>query len=202
LTCTIEGEPGEPALEGVIAGAGGPLAVVAPPHPLLGGELTNPAVQAVADGVRRAGFRSLLFNFRGMGESHGIPSGDPGHACSDYRAAVAAGFEVATVMVACGYSFGAAAAVAVAARDPRLSRVVAVAPPAALLDADDVTRLGQRLTIIAAERDAIALAADLERLAAGSGARFVVVTGADHFFGQTLGNVAALTEAALLGLLG
>jgi len=202
LAFTIRGEPDHPALEGVLSGDAGPIAVVAPPHPLLGGELSNPTVQAIADGLRRAGLRPLLFNFRGVGESYGSPSGDPGDAHADYRAAVAAGFETATVLVGAGYSFGAAAAVTTAARDPRLIRVVAVAPPAALLDAADLARLGDRLTVIAGERDGIANAADLERLSAEAGAHFELVGGADHFFGGSLGKVASLAEAATHGLLG
>jgi alpha/beta superfamily hydrolase len=55
---------------------------------------------------------------------------------------------------------------------------------------------------VAAERDTIALAADLEQLSSAAGARLEVIAGADHFFGQTPRKVAALTEAALHGLLG
>lgn len=201
LTLTLRGEPGEPSLEGVLSGGDGAVAIVAPPHPLLGGELSNPTVQALGQGLRRAGLWSLLFNFRGVGESYGDPSGDPEHARADYRAAVAAGSEVSTVLVASGYSFGAAAAIAVAAGDSRLARVVAVAPPPALLSPEDLARLGQRLTVIAAERDTVALAADLERLTLAAGARFEIVAGADHFFGGSLRKVTELAEVAGRSLL-
>jgi alpha/beta superfamily hydrolase len=125
---TIPAEAGQPALEGVWLGEGERIAVVAPPHPLMGGELSNPVVQALAMGLGAAGTRSLLFNWRGVGESHGQSSGDPEDAERDYLAALDLAARAGAEVVAAGYSFGAATAIRVGARDARVRSVLAVAP--------------------------------------------------------------------------
>src|SRR5262245_14318008 len=103
--------PGNPRLEGIWQGDAGHVAIVAPPHPLMGGHLSNPVVQALASGIVQAGHRALLFNFRGVGESDGDASADPDDADEDFRAALASAAEHRTPLVATGYSFGAAAAI-------------------------------------------------------------------------------------------
>ncbi|HEY8048418.1 MAG TPA: alpha/beta hydrolase, partial [Ramlibacter sp.] len=46
-------------------------AVVAHPHPLFGGTMENKVVQTLARAFVQAGWRSLRFNFRGVGASQG-----------------------------------------------------------------------------------------------------------------------------------
>ena len=190
--------PGHPPLEEIWHGAAGRVAVVAPPHPLMGGHSSNPVVQAVASGVLAAGHRALLFNFRGVGESGGEPSADPADADDDFRAALARAAEAGTPVIAAGYSFGGAAALRVAARDARVAAVIAVAPPPALFDRPVLERVQGTLTVIAAERDELAPAGPLAELVqAIPGARFEVISGADHFFGRGLARVSELTREAL-----
>jgi uncharacterized protein len=190
--------PGNPALEGVWVGTGGGVAVVAPPHPMMGGHLSNPVVEALAAGIVAAHHRALLFNFRGVGESFGDPSADPADADEDFRAALATAAAASEPVVAAGYSFGAAAALRAASRDERIRAVVAVAPPPALIGDVSWERLAGRLTIIAAERDHLAPAQGLEAFAlAATRGRFEVVAGADHFFGRGLDRVAQIAEQAL-----
>jgi hypothetical protein len=59
------------------SGAG---AVVAPPHPLYGGELSNPVVGALVAGLNSVGIAGLAFNYRGVGGSDGQVNGDLGLA--------------------------------------------------------------------------------------------------------------------------
>jgi hypothetical protein len=193
----IPGEDSEPSLEGVWLGAGEHIAVVAPPHPLMGGELANPVVQALAMGLGAAGARALLFNWRGVGDSNGMPSGDPDHAASDYLTALGLAARAGAAVVAAGYSFGAAAALRVGAVDARVHSVIAIAPPPVLLAGCDVERLRGRCTIIAAEHDAFAPADEVAKLAERAGARFEVLPGADHFFGRMLGKLSELARDAL-----
>jgi uncharacterized protein len=197
----IEGSvtiPGNPALEGVWVGTAGGVVVVAPPHPMMGGHLSNPVVEALAAGVVAAQHRALLFNFRGVGESFGDPSAAPADADEDFRAALAEAATASELVAAAGYSFGAAAALRAAARDERIRAVVAVAPPPALVGDISWQRLAGRLTLIAAERDHLAPPEALESFAlAATRARFEVVAGADHFFGRGLDRVAELAEQAL-----
>jgi alpha/beta superfamily hydrolase len=47
------------------------LAVIAGPHPLLGGNLHNNVVRALGDGLAERGMATLRFNYRGVGRSLG-----------------------------------------------------------------------------------------------------------------------------------
>jgi alpha/beta superfamily hydrolase len=126
------GDGGE-SLEGIyLAGASGDDrgAVIAPPHPLYGGSLESPVVAELAFACHRHGIATLRFNWRGVGASAGEASGDAAIADEDYAAALAHLAEtVPGALLACGYSFGSAAAVRAAERSPRVRRLVLVAPP-------------------------------------------------------------------------
>ena len=142
-------------LEGIfIAGASGSNrgAVVAPPHPLFGGSIESPVLSEIAYACTKTGIASLRFNWRGVGASAGAPSGDAADADADYRAALAhMGETVGGPIVACGYSFGAAAAVRVALDDPRVDRLVLVAPPPAMLPPSAFERLARPVLVLVGE---------------------------------------------------
>lgn len=194
---TIPAETGQPALEGVWLGEGERIAVVAPPHPLMGGELSNPVVQALAMGLGAAGVRCLLFNWRGIGESDGQSSGDPEDAEHDYLAAVELAARAGADIWAAGYSFGAATALRVGARDARVRAVLAVAPPPPLIGDRDMARLHGRCLVMAAERDAFAPADELAALTKRIGGAFELLRDTDHFFGQGLGRLSELARDAV-----
>jgi len=179
------------------AGAEAPLAgaVIAPPHPLYGGSMENPVVSELAVAAARAGLASLRFNWRGVGASPGRASGDAEDARADYGAALAHLAEgVDGTLVACGYSFGACAAVAATrigeGAPPylvRVRRLLLVAPPPSLLDAGALRAFRGEVLVVAAERDAIAPPSALEALAGSLGrGAFELVPEADHFFGAGL----------------
>jgi hypothetical protein len=162
-------------------------AVVAPPHPLYGGTLSNPVVNALVSGLNSVGVASLAFNYRGVGRSEGQVSGDLGLAGEDYGAVLD---ELATRVpgpyLAAGYSFGSCAALATAAHDSRVSGAVLVAPPVTMLDADDLTAFSGRLLVIVGDGDGYAPLADLtSRLATRPDATIDIIEGADHFFTAT-----------------
>jgi alpha/beta superfamily hydrolase len=186
---TIPGLAGHPAIEGVWLTEGARVAVVAPPHPLMGGQWSNPVVQALAEGFANAGLGVLVFNYRGVGESEGEASGDHEDAKADYAGALAHAGEKATVVVVSGYSFGGAAAVHLGAAHASF-RVLAVAPPPGLLPPAVVSSLSGRCTIVAGERDPIAAAEDLAGIVAASrDVDLVTVPAADHFFVRQLGKI-------------
>ena len=180
------------SLEGISLGSAPPRAVIAPPHPLYGGHLSNPVVEAIGLGLLRRGVGAIAFNWRGVGLSQGRASGEAEPACEDFRAALAAvashSKELASSegprCIAAGYSFGAATALAVALDDERVSEVIAVAPPVAMLPRDLAAACrGKRVLVVAAEHDDFGpptrLAAAFASIAS---ARVMTIAGADHFF--------------------
>lgn len=206
---TIDGGPGSGGpLEGVYVpardgeyrvdhDAGG--AVVAAPHPLYGGAMDSPVVNELAHACAQSGFSSLRFNWRGVGASAGAPSGEAADADADYRAALAQlGETIPGPLLACGYSFGAAAALRVGRGEKRVERFILVAPPPALLPADPFAGLERPLLVLTGARDELAPAAALEPLVeAAPGARLEVVSRADHFFLAGLADVGRLAATWL-----
>lgn len=189
-------------LEGIYL-SGGPEAaagaVIAPPHPLYGGSMDSPVTNELAWACAKAGISSLRFNWRGVGASAGAPSGEASDADADYASALAHMAEtVPGPLLAAGYSFGAAAAVRAARQEPRVRRLLLVAPPPSLIAPAEITSGGQRVLVLAGADDAIAPAAELEAsLAGGSGTHFVCIAQADHFFSAGLAEVGRAASSWL-----
>ena len=199
----VPGRRGEPALGGVFLNASGEPrggAVVAPPHPLYGGSMDHPVVNELSWACSSAGFASLRFDWRGVGASTGTPSGEAADADADYGAALDhIGETVEGAIVACGYSFGAGAAVRASTGRPRVRRLVLVAPVPALIDAAALRGFGGSVLAISGARDALAPSDTVEALLAPAAeARLVVIPDADHFFGVGLAAISR-TVAEVLG---
>jgi hypothetical protein len=137
------------------------------------------------DGLAEVGVASLAFNYRGVEGSQGRATDDPRAAREDYAAGLdALAARVPGPYLAAGYSFGACAALATAARDPRVAAGVLVAPPVDLLDADDLAAFAGPLLVIVGDRDGFAPLDRLTvRLAARPDTTVEILEGADHFFG-------------------
>lgn len=192
------------ALEGVFVRGEGPEppgAVVAPPHPLYGGSMDSPVVAELVFGLKRAGYATVRFNWRGVGASGGAPSGEAADADADYAAALA--YLADTVpgpLLAAGYSFGAAAAVRVARASPRVRRLVLVAPPPSLLDAEALAAFRGSALVVTGADDAIAPAAGIEALLGDDPRRRLeVIPETDHFFLRGLSDVSRLASDWLAG---
>jgi alpha/beta superfamily hydrolase len=198
------GDDGALALEGLYVAVSGedvPGAVIAAPHPLYGGSMDSPVVNELAHACDRAGIATLRFNWRGVGASAGTTSGDPADADADYGASLEQIAEtVAGPLVACGYSFGAASAVRCAAREPRVTRRVLVAPPPSMLDATAFAEFPGRTLVLVGEHDDLAPAAQLEAMVAGrERVELAVIPEADHFFAFGLAEVGKRARAFLEG---
>lgn len=166
-------------------------AVVAPPHPLMGGSLDSPVVTEIALAASDSGYCALRFNWRGVGGSAGSPSGEVGDADADYRAALAFMEEsVEAPLLAGGYSWGALAAARVGLTHPRVRRLVLVAPPPAMLDAEALAARGLPILVVAGDRDEYVPLDDLRASLAGvPKSELVVLEGVDHFFMSGLAGV-------------
>lgn len=184
-----------PEISGVLEGlfvSGAPPetggAVIGPPHPQYGGSMESPVVGELAWACARVGLASLRFNWRGVGASGGRRSGAAADADADYRAALAHQAEtVVGDLVACGYSFGGACALRVAASSPRVTRLLLVAPPPTLLDAGALEAFDGPVLVATGEADELAPPGILARLLDGvAGARLHVIPETDHFFATGL----------------
>lgn len=194
--------PEEGALEGIfmpVSEPNGAGAVVAPPHPQYGGSMDSPVVNELCWACAKAGVASVRFNWRGVGASTGETSGDPAQADADFAAALAHVAEsVPGPVIACGYSFGAAAALRAALRHPRIERLLLVAPPPALLDAEGFRALERRALVLVGQEDGMAPLSELSALCDGAAdTRIEVIPEADHFFMTGLADVARLSAAWL-----
>ena len=95
------------------------VALVCHPHPQFGGTMDNKVVQTLARAFVQLGWRSVRFNFRGVGASEG--RWDEGRGEVDDALAVLAAYrtvELAQPFLLAGFSFGGYVAAAAAARLP------------------------------------------------------------------------------------
>lgn len=81
------------------------VAVIAHPHPLFGGTMTNKVVQTLARAAVLAGYEAVRFNFRGVGASTGVYDEGSGET-EDMLAVVQAAAPTGPLCLA-GFSFGA-----------------------------------------------------------------------------------------------
>jgi alpha/beta superfamily hydrolase len=194
------------SLEGIFAAPQGtPVGaglVICHPHPLYGGDMHNNVVRALAEAFIAAGYAVLRFNFRGVGRSTGSYDGGFGEQ-DDARAALSwlatqAAARVDRVVLA-GYSFGARVALAVAATDPRLRGLIAVAPPILRAETPRPTSFRGPKIFISGEADPYAPPEALSLWLDGlpEPKRLVILRGADHFF---LGQERALGQQAVTAL--
>lgn len=195
------GDAGE-ALEarytaGEDAGSGG--CVIAAPHPLYGGSIDSPVIEEIAFGCRKRGLATLCFNWRGVGASAGARSGEPEQADQDYAAALEHLIETVSMpIIACGYSFGAAAAIRAARGNPAVRRLVLVAPPPSLIDRTALAAFTRPVLAIVGEVDSLASATALKEIVAAlPQGKLEVVSGADHFFAVGLGTISAAISSWL-----
>ena len=171
-------------LEGVWQKGDGRGAVIAAPHPEYGGSLESPVISEVAYALYKAGVASLRFNWRGVGASQGVISGDTAAADEDYLAAVEqVSATTGAPVIAAGYSFGAATALRVGLRDARISELILIAPPIAMIESLALDEFRGPIHVIVGGRDTFAPLGQLSALLEGlPNANLDVIPKADHFF--------------------
>ena len=107
------------------------VAVVCHPHPQFGGTMDNKVVHTISRAFLQLGYRSVRFNFRGVGESAG--SFDDGRGeIDDALAVIAAQRQPGLPLALAGFSFGGYVAASAAERlrqaNTPVERLVLVGP--------------------------------------------------------------------------
>lgn len=159
-------------------------AVIAHPHPLHGGTLTNKVVQTLARACVLAGWTAVRFNFRGVGASEGAYDEGRGEL-EDLLAVVAAQAGEGPLCLA-GFSFGAfvtshAAASLHASRD--IQRLVLIGTAASRFDVAPVpAELHARTLVVHGEQDDTVPLPSVMEWARPQVLPVLVVPGGGHFF--------------------
>lgn len=178
LECAVDAPAEGLALRGV--------AVICHPHPQHGGTMDNKVAQTLARALVQLGYRSVRFNFRGVGASAGAWDEGRGEV-DDALAVVAAQRAPGLPLVLAGFSFGGYVAAAAAARlqgADAAERLILVGPSTQKQALPDVP--ADTLVIHGEHDDVVPLAATLA-WARPQSLPVVVVPGGGHFFHGQLG---------------
>jgi alpha/beta superfamily hydrolase len=180
---------GELALEGLFeSGRANRGVVITHPHPLYGGDMQNPVVDAIRSAYRAKDVATLRFNFRGTGSSQGCYDNGAGER-DDVAAALAlmrdSGIRIVELA---GYSFGAWVNALTHQRDGLSEDLVMVSPPVEFIDFTSIGPLPGLRLVVTGSRDEMAPPAVIRRMmpAWNPSARSVIIGGADHFYGRSI----------------
>jgi len=189
LQCVVEAS--------VSAATDAPLAVVCHPHPLHGGSLDNKVAQTLARAFVALGYRTVRFNFRGVGESDG--AWDEGRGEVDDALAVVSAFRAAQQpMAVAGFSFGAYVASQLASRigePPALQRLVLVGPA---VDTFAMAGVPAGTLIVQGQSDDVVPLDSVLRWAQSQSLAVTVLPGAGHFFHGQLGLLKQIVMSSAL----
>jgi len=172
------------------------LAVVCHPHPLHGGTMNNKVVQTLARAFVQRGWRSVRFDFRGVGASAGHWDGGVGEV-DDALAVVRAFRAPGEPLALAGFSFGAYVASQAAARlagQAPAERVVLVGPA---VQNFAVAPLPAGSLVVHGEADEVVPLSAVLDWARPQAQPVVVVPGTGHFFHGQLPLLKSLVLGAL-----
>ncbi len=185
LQCVVD-EPAQ-APRGVV--------VLCHPHPQHGGTMDNKVIQTLARAFVQLGYRSVRFNFRGVGESQGEWAQGVGEI-DDALAVVQAYRDAALPLSIGGFSFGGYVASQVAARladTQPVERLVLVGPATSTFKVAPVPP--DTLVIHGEADDVVPLQATLD-WARPQALPVVVLPGVGHFFHGQLPRLRSLVTQA------
>lgn len=158
--------------------------IVLHPHPLYGGEMSNPVVESLVTVYSNQGWSTLRFNFRGVGGSEGSYDHGKGEQ-DDVFAAISfmSALGVKHIHLA-GYSFGAWVQACLARLPQEVTSQIMVSPPIALLPLPDNLKIPRLKLVLTGEHDEFAPVEQVEGMVKNWNpiADFKVIDGADHFY--------------------
>ncbi len=181
---TLQGRAG--AIEALLdlpAGAPCGTAVIAHPHPLFGGSMSNKVVQTLARAFVQTGWRAVRFNFRGVGASEGAYDEGRGEAV-DMLEVIRQQAPEGPLALA-GFSFGAFvtshAVAGIAPRQP--DKIVLVGTAASRFAVAPLApELHERTLVLHGEQDDTVALSSVMDWARPQCLPVTVIPGVEHFF--------------------
>ncbi len=173
-------------LEGrFLAGAKGPGVVITHPHPLFGGDMNNNVVWTAERAFHTRGYATLCFNFRGVGRSTGSYGGGEAETADVAAALDFLRTRTAGPYYLVGYSFGAFVVGKALIQGLAVEGAVLISPPVAFMEMAWLPEAPRLKLIVAGDQDDIAPLPRLQTMLAAvqPPVPFVVIPGADHFYG-------------------
>lgn len=184
IQALIENAPGEKA------------AVITHPHPLYGGDMLNPVVETLVRTYSGQGYTTLRFNFRGAGRSEGMFDQGLGEQ-EDLRSAVEYLLSDGKGEIdLAGYSFGAWVNALAAGDLDAAKRLIMVSPPVGLIDFSFLGHQPKIKLVVSGSQDDIAPPEAISKMMPlwNPAAEFVVIQGADHFYGRKISELDSVVE--------
>lgn len=174
------------------------VAVICHPHPQHGGTMDNKVAQTLARAVLALGWRSVRFNFRGVGASEGVWDEGRGEV-DDALAVVAAHRRAGEPLLLAGFSFGAYVAAQAASRLPEDARPQRLALVGPSTQKQQVPAVPAGTVVIHGESDdVVPLAATLD-WARPQALPVIVFPGTGHFFHGQLALLKSVLVQQLRG---
>ncbi|MFM8576409.1 MAG: alpha/beta hydrolase [Limnohabitans sp.] len=181
---TLQGRAG--AIEALLdlpAGAPCGTAVIAHPHPLFGGSMSNKVVQTLARAFVQTGWRALRFNFRGVGASEGAYDEGRGEAADMLEVIRQQAPEgpLALAGVSIGAFVTSHAVAGIAPRQP--DKIVLVGTAASRFAVAPLApELHERTLVLHGEQDDTVALSSVMDWARPQGLPVTVIPGVEHFF--------------------
>jgi len=179
---------------------GGPVgtAIICHPHPQHGGTMDNKVVQTLARAVLQLGWRSVRFNFRGIGGSQGSWDDGVGEI-DDAMAVIDAQRDSAAPLLLAGFSFGGYVAAQAALRladGAKAAQLVLVGPST---EKQTVPAVPPETIVVHGEIDDVVPLPATLAWARPQSLPVIVLPGVGHFFHGQLGLLKTVIVRELLG---
>jgi uncharacterized protein len=137
-------------------------AIICHPHPLFGGTMNNKVVSTLARAFSNLGFRTIRFNFRGVGQSEGHFDEGVGEL-EDLQAVIAwvkLRYPEEGIALS-GFSFGAAISARAAATLPDCLQLVSIAPPVPRFGLPSLEPIACPWLVVQGDQDDVVLPEDV-----------------------------------------
>jgi len=173
-------------------------AIVCHPHPQHGGTMDNKVVQTLARAVLQLGWRSVRFNFRGIGASQGGWDDGVGEI-DDAMAVIDAQRDASAPLLLAGFSFGGYVASQVAQRLPdgaKAAQLVLVGPST---EKQAMAMVPPETIVVHGEVDDVVPLSATLAWARPQSLPVIVLPGVGHFFHGQLALLKTVIVRELLG---